>query len=124
MTLEPIAVGALLAAGAVFHALAALGVLRLPDFYTRLHAVSKAETMGVLLTLAAVALSAGPGLTALKVGFVAVFLFLANPTSTHAIGRAALRTGLRPWRLSPSPDEDRRGPAAGTRLDPGAGTSP
>lgn len=90
-------VGALLAAGFFFHAVAALGVLRLPDFYTRLHAMSKAETLGVLLTLAALMAWVGPGLTAVKVGFVAVFLFMANPTSTHAIGRAALRTGVRPW---------------------------
>jgi multicomponent Na+:H+ antiporter subunit G len=81
-----------------FHAVAALGVLRMPDFYTRLHAVAKAETLGVLLTATALVLWVGPSLLALKVATVAVFLFLANPTSTHAIGRAALRTGVRPWR--------------------------
>lgn len=91
----------LLAAGMFFHVVAALGVLRMPDFYTRLHAVSKAETLGVVLTLAAIALWAGVSLTAVKVILVAVFLFLANPTSTHAIGRAALRTGLPPWRREP-----------------------
>ncbi|MGH7275766.1 MAG: monovalent cation/H(+) antiporter subunit G [Candidatus Rokuibacteriota bacterium] len=93
-----VAIALLLAGGFVFHAVAALGVLRMPDFYTRLHAVGKAETLGVVLTLAAVVVWAGPGITAGKVVFVALFLFLANPTSTHAIGRAALRSGLRPWR--------------------------
>jgi multicomponent Na+:H+ antiporter subunit G len=97
-----LAVAVLLAAGFAFHALAALGVIRLPDFYTRLHAVSKAETLGVVLTLAAVAVSAELTLTTVKVVFVAVFLFLANPTSTHAIGRAAFRTGLRPWHRDPA----------------------
>jgi multicomponent Na+:H+ antiporter subunit G len=92
-----VVVGVLLLAGLVFHAVAALGVIRMPDFYTRLHAVSKAETLGVLLTLSALIVWSGFTLTAVKVGFVAVFLFLANPTSTHAIGRAALRTGVRPW---------------------------
>jgi multicomponent Na+:H+ antiporter subunit G len=87
----------LLAAGLFFHAVAALGVLRMPDFYTRLHALSKAETLGVVLTLGALAVWAGLGLTAVKVLFVAFFLFMANPTSTHAIGRAALRTGQAPW---------------------------
>lgn len=86
-----------LATALFFHAVAAVGVLRMPDFYTRLHAVSKAETLGVVLTAAALVLWVGPGLLALKVVFVAVFLFLANPTSTHAIGGAALRTGVRPW---------------------------
>ena len=75
----------LLLGGLFFHAVAALGVIRLPDFYSRLHAVGKAETLGVVLTLGAIMVWAGPSLTAVKVGFVAVFLFLANPTSTHAI---------------------------------------
>lgn len=100
MILDALAV-LLLAAGLFFHGVAALGVLRMPDFYTRLHAVSKAETLGVLLTLAAVALWAGVSLTSVKIVFVAVFLFLANPTSTHAIGRAAFRTGMMPWRRDP-----------------------
>lgn len=101
--LHLIALGLLLGAGLFFHAVAALGVVRMPDFYTRLHAVGKAETLGVLLTLLALAVWTGPSLTAVKVGFVAVFLFLANPTSTHAIGRAALRSGLVPWRREPRP---------------------
>ena len=71
------------------------------DFYTRLHAVSKAETLGVALTISALVLWVGPTLLAVKLALVAVFLFLANPTSTHAIARAALRTGLRPWRREP-----------------------
>jgi multicomponent Na+:H+ antiporter subunit G len=91
----------LLVAGFFFHGVAALGVMRMPDFYTRLHAVSKAETLGVLLTLGALAVSQGLTLTTAKVVLVAVFLFLANPTSTHAIGRAAWRTGLRPWQRVP-----------------------
>jgi multicomponent Na+:H+ antiporter subunit G len=91
-------IGLLLLGGLFFHAVAALGVMRLPDFYTRLHAVSKAETLGVVLTMSALVLSAGATVLAMKLVLVAVFLFLANPTSTHAIARAALRTELRPWR--------------------------
>jgi len=91
----------LLGAGLAFHALAALGVARLPDFYTRLHAVSKAETLGVLLTLAAVGCWTGLTLATLKVASVALFLFLANPTATHALGRAAWRLGVRPWLREP-----------------------
>jgi multicomponent Na+:H+ antiporter subunit G len=93
-----------LGGGLFLHAVAALGVLRLPDFYTRLHAVSKAETLGVILTVSALALWVGASLLAAKVMLVAVFLFLANPTSTHAIARAALRTGLRPWVREPPED--------------------
>jgi multicomponent Na+:H+ antiporter subunit G len=94
-------VSLLLLAGFFFHGVAALGVARLPDFYTRLHAVSKAETLGVVFTVSALMVWAGPSLLAAKLFLVAAFLFLANPTSTHAIARAALRTGLRPWRRDP-----------------------
>lgn len=96
-----ILMGLCLAVGLFVHLVAAVGVLRMPDFYTRLHAVAKAETMGVLLTLAAVALWRGASLTSLKVLLVAAFLFVANTTATHAIGRAAHRTGLRPRRGRP-----------------------
>ncbi len=92
---------ALLASGLFFSAIASLGVLRLPDFYTRLHAMGKAETLGVLLTLSGVALWQGLTLTSVKVLFVAVFFFLTNPTATHAIARAALRTGAKPLTADP-----------------------
>jgi multicomponent Na+:H+ antiporter subunit G len=95
--------GGLLVLSLFFHVVAAVGMIRLPDFYTRLHAISKSETAGVVLTVVALAVWEGPTATSLKVLLVAVFLFLANPTSTHAIGRAALRTGLRPWRREPPP---------------------
>jgi monovalent cation/proton antiporter MnhG/PhaG subunit len=97
-----IVLAVLLAAGLFFHVVAALGVLRMPDFYTRLHAVSEAETLGMVLVVVGLAVWAGPGLTAVKLLLVAVFLLLANPTSTHALGRAALRIGLRPWGRQPA----------------------
>ncbi len=95
------ALAAVLAVALFFHAVAALGVARLPDFYTRLHAVSKAESVGALLVIAALILHVGPTLLAGKLVFVATFLFLANPTSTHAIARAAYRSGVRPWLREP-----------------------
>jgi multicomponent Na+:H+ antiporter subunit G len=90
------AVGTMLGVGLLFHAAASLGVLRLPDFYARLHAQSKAETVGALLALGAVALWEGLTLTTVKVLFIAVFFFLTNPSAAHAVGRAALRSGLAP----------------------------
>ena len=83
--------------GLCFQAIAALGVLRMPDFYARLHAVAITETLGVLLTCLAVAIAADSALVAGKLLLLALFLVLANPTSTHALSRAALRTGLRVW---------------------------
>jgi len=93
--------GVLLAAGLFFQAVAALGVLRMPDFYTRLHAVSKTETAGVVLMVAGLIVMTGVSLVSVKLAFLALFLFLANPTSTHAIARAALRAGQKPWRREP-----------------------
>lgn len=92
------ALAVLLAAGLFFHAVAALGVVRMPDFYTRLHAVSEAETLGMMLLVGAAMLWAGPTLTSVKLLLLAVFLLGSNPTSTHALARAARRIGLRPWR--------------------------
>lgn len=93
MAIVDLLAAVLVAAGLGFQAVASLGVLRLPDFYARLHALGKAETLGVLLTLTGVAVAQGPSLTAVKVLAVAVFFFLTNPTATHALSRAALRSG-------------------------------
>jgi multicomponent Na+:H+ antiporter subunit G len=91
------AVVALLAGGAFFGLVATIGLLRLPDFYTRTHAASKGETLSAILTLAAVALAIGEGLPAVKVVLLLVFAFLTNPTAAHAISRAAYEEDVRPW---------------------------
>lgn len=97
-----VVVGLALLGGVFLQAVAALGVVRMPDVYTRLHAVSKAETLGLLLTLVAIGISTGLSLTTVKVALVAVFLYLATPTATHAITRAALRLGVLPWQRRPA----------------------
>jgi multicomponent Na+:H+ antiporter subunit G len=76
---------------------ATVGVLRLPDFFTRVHTVGKADTLGIVLVLIGVAISEGLNLTSLKLVFVIVFYLLANPSSAHAISHAALRCGLPAW---------------------------
>lgn len=87
----------LLAAGGVFLLTSALGVLRLPDFYTRSHAVGKSETLGVILVFSGLAAYNGFQLTSLKLLLIVVFVAVANPTATHAICRAALKSGLQLW---------------------------
>jgi multicomponent Na+:H+ antiporter subunit G len=76
----------------------AIGILRLPDFYTRLHAMGKCDTLGVALVVLGLALLEGPTLNGLKILLVIFFIGLANPTATHALGRAAHRAGLVPWK--------------------------
>lgn len=83
--------------GLLFILAGVLGVLRLPDFYTRLHAMGKCDTLGVTLVLLALAIYAGVSLVTVKVLLISVFIGLANPVATHALGRAAMKSGLTPW---------------------------
>lgn len=92
----------LLVLGLLFILAGVLGVLRLPDFYTRLHAMGKCDTLGVTLVLLALAIYAGASLVTVKVLLLSVFIALANPVATHALGRAAIKSGLEPW-LSQAP---------------------
>ena len=84
-------------AGFFFFTTATLGLLRLPDFFARLHATGKGDTLAVLLSLIGLAVYHGFSLTSVKIVFIAVFIFLAQPTATHAISRAAFRCGEQPW---------------------------
>lgn len=90
--------GALLGLGFFFIFAGAVGIVRLPDFYTRLHAMGKCDTLGVSLMVLGLALLEGATLNGLKILFIIVFIGLANPTATHALGRAAHRAGVAPWR--------------------------
>lgn len=83
--------------GFFFFVAATVGLLRFPDFFCRLHATGKGDTLAVLLSLVGLSIYEGFSLTSLKIMFIAVFMFLAQPTATHAISRAALRCGLQPW---------------------------
>jgi monovalent cation/proton antiporter, MnhG/PhaG subunit len=88
--------------GAFFGIVAAIGVIRLPDIYTRAHATSKSDTLGILLSLIGVALIFGTGVTAAKTVLLAVFMFVTNPTAAHAISRAAYDQNITPWFRSES----------------------
>ena len=83
--------------GVFFLTVGSVGVIRLPDFYSRTHALGKADTLGTLLTLTGLAVHHGFHLDSLKLILVAVFVALANPTASHALARSALRGGLNPW---------------------------
>ena len=83
--------------GAFFGAVAAIGIVRMPDIYTRAHAASKSDTLGAVLTITAVALALETGLSTVKAVFLVVFMFLTNPTAAHAIARAAEDQGIDPW---------------------------
>lgn len=85
----------LLAGGGVaFAAVALVGLVRLPDCYTRAHATSKAETLGALLTLAAAGVALDDATATVKLIVLGVFLFVTSPAAAHAVVRSARQQGI------------------------------
>ncbi|NVJ60979.1 MAG: monovalent cation/H(+) antiporter subunit G [Gammaproteobacteria bacterium] len=74
----------------------ALGVLRFPDFYTRMHAAGVTETLAASLILIGLMLIAGWGLVLAKLILILLFILLTSPTASHALGKAAWKAGLKP----------------------------
>lgn len=100
----------LMAAGAFFVFSGAVGVLRFPDFYTRLHAAGITDTLGADLILAGLILQAGFTLLTVKLLFVMLFFFMTSPTATYAIANAAKQAGLTPFlTLGSEPEAAGRG---------------
>ncbi len=86
----------LLGAGGSFCMIGALGLLRMPDFYTRMHAASVVDTLGAGLLLAGMLLQAGLSLISVKLVMIGLLLFFTSPAATHALGRAARARGVEP----------------------------
>lgn len=82
--------------GLFFLVVAAIGTLRLPDVFTRSHAVSLTDSLGAFCVLVGLALYQGFGINMLKILVVLALLFLLNPVIAHATLRAAYRTGVKP----------------------------
>ena len=83
-------------AGLFFVLAGTLGVIRLPDFYTRLHAAGMTDTLGAELILLGLIVQAGFTQMSLKLLLVAFFLLITSPTATHAVAHAAYKAGLKP----------------------------
>jgi len=102
--LREIAVWVLMLSGGIFAVIGAIGVLRFPDFWSRLHAGSVSESAGLILLLAGMSLHSGFTLVSLKLVLIGVFIFITGSTSTHAVANAAMVSGLKP---SSDVDEDK-----------------
>jgi len=85
-------------AGLFFLIVAAIGVTRLPDVFSRSHAISLTDSLGAFLMLIGIALHEGLGTNMLKILVVLSLLYIINPVITHATVRAALRSGIKPWK--------------------------
>ena len=87
----------LLLGGGFFVVAGGAGLLRMPDFFARLHPAGVVDTLGAVLIILGLVLQAGFTQVSAKLVLVLVLLFFTSPTATHAVSNAALVSGLMPW---------------------------
>lgn len=90
--------GALIIAGSFFIIVASIGILRFPDFFSRIHPAGKTDTLGQGLILTGLMVHEGFTLVSIKLAIIIIFLLNANPLATHALANAAMLAGIKPWR--------------------------
>ncbi|MDJ0862547.1 MAG: monovalent cation/H(+) antiporter subunit G [Gammaproteobacteria bacterium] len=95
-TLVDFASGALLLVGSIFILIGGVGLLRMPDFYTRIHAAGITDTLGATAILLGLALQAGWDLMSVKLVIILLFVLLTSPTASHSLAKAALDVDLLP----------------------------
>jgi multicomponent Na+:H+ antiporter subunit G len=83
--------------GAFFLLIGSVGLIRLPDFYARAHAVGKSDTLGIMLVITGLIIFEGFTINSAKLLIMIIFVGLTNPTATNALTRAAYLFRLRPW---------------------------
>lgn len=88
---------AFLATGCFLFIVASIGVMRFPDFYTRLHAAGKVDTLGQTFIVLGLLFYSGFSLVSVKLIIIMVFIYIINPTTTHFLAKAAYLHGLKPW---------------------------
>ncbi|AQS55456.1 monovalent cation/H(+) antiporter subunit G [Novibacillus thermophilus] len=115
LSLIDLIVSGLIVVGVVFTFFGTVGLLRFPDIYTRMHAVTKSSTLGIMCILLGCMtyFMAEHGVVSVKLLLGIVFLFLTAPVGAHMISRAAYRTGVPLWEHSVQDDladDGKRGP--------------
>jgi multicomponent Na+:H+ antiporter subunit G len=101
----------LMSLGLLLIAISTLGLLLLPEIYTRAHAVATSETLGLLLVFAGLYFRPELDLgSAGRLALILIFALIANPTAVHALVRAARRAGIEPWKAPhrPGAEEESR----------------
>lgn len=93
-------------AGIFFLLIGSIGIIRLPDFYSRTHATSKSDTLGMMLVIIGLIIFEGLTINSGKLFLVLLFILLANPVGAHALARAALNVGLKPTFPNNKKDEE------------------
>jgi len=85
-----------ISAGAFFMLVGSIGLIRLPDFYSRSHATGKSDTLGIMLVIIGLIFYEGFTVNSVKLAMILAFVGITNPTATHALTRAAYLLGLKP----------------------------
>lgn len=96
---------ALVLIGLLTMLIGSIGIIRLPDFFSRTHAASKVDTVGIIILLIGMAVFEGWTLTSGKLVLAIGFVAMTNPVGIHVLARAALRLGVKPWRRKRPPEE-------------------
>ena len=96
MTAIEILSGILVILGSLSIIVGLLGVYRMPDFYTRLHAASVIDTLGTILILLGLILYAGLNIVSIKLLLILIFILITTPTAAHALAKSALHGKLKP----------------------------
>jgi len=104
MVLEILSWG-LLFIGSGFLLIGGIGIVRLPDVFTRMHAGGMIDTLGAGAVLAGLMIQGGFSIVTVKLALIIAFIWFTGPTATHALARAALHGGVKP-RLDQSPEGD------------------
>ena len=110
---------ALILLGSFFTVVGSFGLVRMPEVFTRMHAASVTDTLGVGFLILGMSLQAGFGLVTLKLGFLLALFFFTAPVVTHALAQACLHEGIKPLLA-----EDRRGTAGPKPAGPDDGRQP
>lgn len=96
----------LLLVGSAFALIGALGMIRLPDVFARMHGAGIIDTLGAGLILAGLMVQAGLSMVTVKLFLIIAFLFFTSPAATHALARAALSAGVKPLLAKSGDGED------------------
>ena len=91
--------------GSAFLLIGAIGMIRLPDMFSRMHSVGIIDTLGTVMLFVGMMLQAGLTLVSVKIFFIILFLMFTGPTATHALARAVMAAGQKPFRIDDETDE-------------------
>ncbi|MBR1552641.1 MAG: monovalent cation/H(+) antiporter subunit G [Schwartzia sp.] len=95
----------LIGLGLIFLVGSMIGMLRLPDFYSRVHASGNSETLGTMLVFLGLAVYNGVSITSAKLLIILAFIFVGNPIGSHILAKTAYKTGHPVWTKNHLPDD-------------------